>query len=350
MRLDHGLHDGGKPRRVQLLKMPLLDAQRRLRVDALDVDLRHALPERARLPRRHQMRRLPVERHDRDLARTRLHGHEVIGRDLRIRGGQRRIAIPREFPAHDLERLARKALQRIEQPMSPGLKHAHELPVARQKRALVVLHDDSQMQNPASHDTSLLKTRPRSSSPACGGGATLNLNRPHRTAHAKEHRPAHRRMPTAGALSRQVSAALSSVALRRRRSRRRSPPTVSSAGQSGHPPAVLRLGDARSGFRRHDHRFDWASWHAGRYPQSIGMPLQGIAEWESNPRPEGYKPSALPLSYSHGAPNGNRTHDLPVTAGCSTTELRKPIGYCICYNADGCRELKESSRVGGIFR
>ena len=53
-----------------------------LRIDPLDIDLRHALPERARLPRRHQVRRLSVERHDGDLTGARLHGDEVLGRGL----------------------------------------------------------------------------------------------------------------------------------------------------------------------------------------------------------------------------------------------------------------------------
>ncbi len=76
-----------------------------------------------------------------------LHRLEQLGGEIGPRGLQHRVTLGREFGANDAEQLGRKLAPRIEQAVTAGFEHALEPAVARQQRALAVLHRHTQHQH-----------------------------------------------------------------------------------------------------------------------------------------------------------------------------------------------------------
>ena len=94
-----------------------------------------------------------VEADDGDLVRLRLHRLEQLRRQIGPRGLQHGVTLRGEFGANDVEDLRRQLTPQIEQPMTTGFEHALEPAVARQQRALAILHRQRLHQQMPGHDT-----------------------------------------------------------------------------------------------------------------------------------------------------------------------------------------------------
>jgi len=111
-------------------------------VDDLDLDVGQRLPERPRGVGHHDVARVAVKRHDRDLARSRLHDLEVRTRHVRVGLGEQQCALRRQLRLKHAARLRDQPPTRVEAHMPPRLQHAHEASVTEQQRPLVILHND----------------------------------------------------------------------------------------------------------------------------------------------------------------------------------------------------------------
>ena len=183
MVLDHDLGDVDVALARDHLEMALLDPRIAGHVDALGVDLGRDLPERPRLPRRHEMRRAAVEGDDGELIRLRLHHLEQLCRQIGPCGLEHGMALRRKLGAHDLQHLDRELTAGIEQTVAARFEHALEPAVARQQGALAVLYRYMQHQQRPVHGTSpSIALRPAAGRLASGSRTGSRARLPDRTA------------------------------------------------------------------------------------------------------------------------------------------------------------------------
>jgi hypothetical protein len=90
------------------------DARIARHVDALDINAGRDLPVDAHLPGHHEHHRAPIEADDDDFIRLRFHDFEQVCRKIGPCRVQHRVALGREFGAHNVEYFGRQLVPRIE--------------------------------------------------------------------------------------------------------------------------------------------------------------------------------------------------------------------------------------------